>query len=47
VPKSYVRVNVETGRKNLQLLEALQEHDDVQEVHANIDLPEELTGEDV
>jgi transcriptional/translational regulatory protein YebC/TACO1 len=36
---------VDTGRKNLQLLEALQEHDDVQEVHANIDLPEELARE--
>jgi YebC/PmpR family DNA-binding regulatory protein len=45
VPTSYVDVDVETGRKNLALVESLQENDDVENVYANFNLPEELVKE--
>ncbi|WP_243366928.1 YebC/PmpR family DNA-binding transcriptional regulator [Fundidesulfovibrio soli] len=45
VPKNTVAVDVETGRKLLKLLDALEDYDDVQKTHANFDLPEELLAE--
>lgn len=40
-PKSTVSVEGETAKKLLALLDALQEHDDVQDVYANLDISEE------
>jgi len=40
-----VEVDVETGRKLMKLLDALDDYDDVQKTHANFDLPEELLAE--
>ncbi|HUG56434.1 MAG TPA: YebC/PmpR family DNA-binding transcriptional regulator [Candidatus Limnocylindrales bacterium] len=41
-PSSSVRVEGETARKVLRLVESLEELDDVQRVHANFDVPEEV-----
>ena len=42
VPSSYVPVDAEVGRKVLNLTEALEEHDDIQNVYANFDIPAEV-----
>ena len=45
VPKNTVEVDVETGRRLLKLYEAIDDHEDVQNVYSNFDLPEELLKE--
>ena len=45
IPTNTVNVDAETGRKLLKLMDALDENDDVQKVHANFDLPEDLLAE--
>jgi YebC/PmpR family DNA-binding regulatory protein len=40
-----VGVDAETGRKLVKLMDALDENDDVQKVHANFSLPDELLAE--
>jgi YebC/PmpR family DNA-binding regulatory protein len=45
VPNNNVPVDANTGRKILNLLEALDEHDDVQNVYANFELPQALLEE--
>jgi YebC/PmpR family DNA-binding regulatory protein len=42
VPTSTVTLDVELGRKVLGLMEALEEHDDVQNVVSNFDIPQEV-----
>jgi YebC/PmpR family DNA-binding regulatory protein len=42
VPQNLVPVDVETGRKIIQLMDALEDYDDVQNVYVNCDFPEEL-----
>lgn len=42
IPKTYITVDEATGRKLLELISALEDHDDVQNVYANFDLPQEL-----
>jgi YebC/PmpR family DNA-binding regulatory protein len=41
-PRSVVDVDESAARPLLRLLDALEEHDDVNEVHANFDIPEEV-----
>ncbi len=41
IPQNTVKVSGETAEKVLKLLNALDDHDDVQEVYTNADLPEE------
>ena len=41
IPSSTVDLDAETGRKVLKLLEKLDDHDDVQNVAANFNIPEE------
>ncbi len=41
VPATTVEVRGETAKHVLDLIEALEDHDDVQKVHANCDIPEE------
>jgi YebC/PmpR family DNA-binding regulatory protein len=41
-PKSLVEVEESSAGSLLRLLDALEEHDDVNEVHANFDIPEEV-----
>ena len=45
VPQTPLSVDVETGRKVVRLLEALDDNDDVQNVYSNADLPDELMAE--
>ncbi len=42
VPQNTVMLDEETARKLLRLLEALEDHDDVQKVYANFDAPAEV-----
>jgi YebC/PmpR family DNA-binding regulatory protein len=42
IPANTVPVAGEDARRVLGLLEALEDHDDVQKVHANCDIPEEV-----
>ncbi|MCX7704002.1 MAG: YebC/PmpR family DNA-binding transcriptional regulator [Planctomycetota bacterium] len=42
IPKTTITLDAETGKKVLGLLNALEEHDDVQNVYANYDIPEEV-----
>ncbi|MFP4085050.1 MAG: YebC/PmpR family DNA-binding transcriptional regulator, partial [Desulfonatronovibrio sp.] len=42
IPKNTVDVDVETGRKLLKLYENLDDHEDVQDVYSNFELPDEL-----
>jgi len=42
VPKSTVRVAGDDARKILDLIDAIEEHEDVQNVYANFDIPDEL-----
>jgi YebC/PmpR family DNA-binding regulatory protein len=44
-PKSTVEVGKGDARALLGLLDALEDHDDVNEVHANFDIPEEVLTE--
>jgi YebC/PmpR family DNA-binding regulatory protein len=44
-PKSTVEVGKGDARALLGLLDALEDHDDVNEVHANFDIPEEVLAE--
>jgi YebC/PmpR family DNA-binding regulatory protein len=45
LPQNSVAVDEETGRKVLRLLEALEDNEDVQQVHANFELPDALLDE--
>jgi YebC/PmpR family DNA-binding regulatory protein len=42
LPKDYVRVDEDAGRKILHLMEALDDSEDVQKVYTNFELPESL-----
>jgi YebC/PmpR family DNA-binding regulatory protein len=45
LPKDTVDLDVETGRTVLKLMEALDDHDDVQKVAANFNIPDEALAE--
>ncbi len=45
IPQNTIAVDVETGRKVLRLMDALDDNDDVQNVYANVDFPDELLAE--
>jgi transcriptional/translational regulatory protein YebC/TACO1 len=45
IPLSTVDLDVETGRKVLRLMESLDDHDDVQNVSSNYNIPEEAMAE--
>jgi len=45
LPQNYVDVTGETARKVLELMEALEEHDDVQNIYANFNIPERVMEE--
>lgn len=51
VPQNYIRVEEErTARQILNLMNALEDHDDVQNVYANFDIPDEIiekVGEEI
>ena len=45
VPKSTIKIKGDSARKVLDLVDALEEHDDVQNVYANFDIPDELLSQ--
>lgn len=45
IPSTTVPVDAETGRKVMNLVEELDEHEDVQEVYANFDMPDEVMAQ--
>ena len=45
VPSTTVDCDIDTGEKVLRLLESLEDHDDVQKVYSNADIPVEAMGE--
>ncbi|MBI4654753.1 MAG: YebC/PmpR family DNA-binding transcriptional regulator [Nitrospirae bacterium] len=42
LPKNYIRLESYDADKMLKLMEALEDHDDVQNVYANFDIPDEV-----
>ncbi len=45
VPQSYISLEGENARKMLALMEALEDHDDVQNVYANFDISDDIIEE--
>jgi len=45
VPKNTIKIVGEDARKVLALVDALQDHDDVQNVYANFDIPDDILKE--
>lgn len=45
IPDTSVDLGVEDGKKVLKLMEALEDHDDVQSVTANFNIPDEIMAE--
>jgi transcriptional/translational regulatory protein YebC/TACO1 len=41
-PQNFISLGESDARKVLSLMEAIEEHDDVQKVHANFDVPAEV-----
>ena len=42
VPQNYVNLAGKDAEQMLKLMEALEDHDDVQKVYANFDIPDEV-----
>ena len=45
MPKTPVDVDVETGKKVMRLMEALDDHDDVQNVYSDVNISEAMIAE--
>jgi len=45
IPKSTVKVTGDDAKKVLELVDALEEHEDIQHVYANFDIPDDLIKE--
>ena len=42
IPENYIRLDEKTAEQALKLVDTLEDQDDVQKVHANFDIPEEI-----
>lgn len=42
IPKNTVKLEEKDARKTMRIVDALEDNDDVQEVHANFDIPDEV-----
>ena len=42
LPRNYVKLDGKDAERMLKLVEALEDHDDVQNVYANFDIPDEI-----
>ncbi len=42
IPRNYIKLEGKDAERMLRLMEALEDHDDVQNVHANFDMPDEI-----
>lgn len=46
LPKNYVKIeDQKSAEKMIKLMDALEEHEDIQNVYANFDIPDELMGD--
>ena len=45
IPQNYVMLEAKDARKMLKLMDALEDHDDVQNVYANFDIPDEIMAQ--
>ncbi len=45
IPQNYVNLDTETAKKAMKLYEQLDDHEDVQKVHLNFEIPDELYEE--
>jgi transcriptional/translational regulatory protein YebC/TACO1 len=45
IPQNYIKLEGQAASTMIRLLEALEEHDDVQNVHANFDIDQKLLEE--
>ncbi|MEK7289400.1 MAG: YebC/PmpR family DNA-binding transcriptional regulator, partial [Planctomycetota bacterium] len=45
LPKTNIDLDETAGRKILKLMDALEEHDDVQNVYSNFNLPQSILAE--
>ncbi len=45
IPASTITLDLHSGRKVLNLMEALEDHDDVQNVYSNFDIPDDVMEE--
>lgn len=45
IPKEVRKLDVQLGKQLLRLIDTLEEHDDVQHVYANFDIPDEVIEE--
>lgn len=45
VPQTYVKLDAKDARKMVKLMDALEDQDDVQNVYANFDIPDEVMAE--
>lgn len=45
IPDNTIELDKATAKKTLKLMDVLEDHDDVQEVYANFDIPEEIMAE--
>lgn len=46
IPKNYVKLNEADARKVLKLVDVLEDHDDVQNVYSNFDIPDDMMMEE-
>jgi YebC/PmpR family DNA-binding regulatory protein len=42
IPRNYVKLSAEDAEKIMKLIDALEDHDDMQNVYANFDIPDEV-----
>lgn len=45
IPDNTMKLDLSTAKKTLKLMDVLEDHDDVQEVYSNFDIPEEVMKE--
>ncbi len=45
IPQNYVKLNLKDARKMVKLMDDLEDQDDVQDVYANFDIPDEVMAE--
>ena len=45
IPQNYVKLTGKEAQQMLKLMEAIEDHDDVQRVTANFDIPEDVLAE--
>jgi len=45
IPGTTITIDAKTGEKVLRMIDAFEDHDDVQNVHANFDMPDEVMAQ--